>query len=557
MRNCRQRAPINLTNGCRLRDSHLDTAAWMIDRSGLAPPLQAVMTKSTGRPRTLANVRGMLIVLAANGLTRHHTAHNARIGRVIDALSPEERFELGFLAWDSRTGYLQVNRFIDALNDTLTDAPLVTIHDDPVVLDHQEFLTRLLEASQPEDLPTSKSIAVDGTAMESWGALYGDPTTIEDTGPAHLSKTTGKRRSPSGKAKIHGHGPDGRAIHTADRDARGGYRSATNSRKAGAYIGYELHLAVQARDVKATNYIDEVRLGEEVPNLILAARLAPAGTHRGEAVVPILKRLRRTRPATRDLLVDQGYSYAVPGKFAAPLRSVGYRPVFELHPNQRGQYPLDADAHLLDGGLFSPHLPDHHLGEVHFDGRRSLPMPPLGATAEQVKEYQKPFNDRARYRYSVHAGPDDDGYRRLRCPFCAGRGKARAFPKTMRLGPTVPILPVAGGPERCCKGIITVSAEDLALWQDIPFGTTAWFMSYRRRNCVESVNAALKGQFVDIDKGYQSFLRADKITLMLAFTLAGVNIDRANAYRAKHALKPAAYCRKRRTATLDDIIRQG
>ena len=44
---------------------------------------------------------------------------------------------------------------------------------------------------------------------------------------------------------------------------------------------------------------------------------------------------------------------------------------------------------------------------------------------------------------------------------------------------------------------------------------------------------------------------------MLAFTLAGVNIDRANAYRAKHALKPAAYCRKRRTATLDDIIRQG
>lgn len=185
-------------------------------------------------------------------------------------------------------------------------------------------------------------------------------------------------------------------------------------------------------------------------------------------------------------------------------------------------------------------------------------MPPLGATTKQVKEYQKPFNDRARYRYSVHAGPDDDGYRRLRCPFCAGRGKARAFPKTMRLGPTVPILPVAGGPERCCKGIITVSAEDLALWQDIPFGTTAWFMSYRRRNCVEVVNAAPSRASSSIStRATNPSCEPDKIALMLAFTLAGVNIDRANAYRAKHALKPATYCRKRRTATLDDIIRQG
>jgi hypothetical protein len=41
----------------------------------------------------------------------------------------------------------------------------------------------------------------------------------------------------------HAAGRDGHDIYTADRDARAGHRSATNSCPAGPYIGYELHLA--------------------------------------------------------------------------------------------------------------------------------------------------------------------------------------------------------------------------------------------------------------------------------------------------------------------------
>jgi hypothetical protein len=46
-----------------------------------------------------------------------------------------------------------------------------------------------------------------------------------------------------------GVGPDGRKQYTVDPDARAGHRSASNSRAAGPYVGYELPLAVQARDV--------------------------------------------------------------------------------------------------------------------------------------------------------------------------------------------------------------------------------------------------------------------------------------------------------------------
>jgi hypothetical protein len=50
-------------------------------------------------------------------------------------------------------------------------------------------------------------------------------------------------------------------------------------------VGYELHLAVQARDVKWTNYIDKISLSDEVPGVVTCLALTPAGTHRGHAIV--------------------------------------------------------------------------------------------------------------------------------------------------------------------------------------------------------------------------------------------------------------------------------
>jgi hypothetical protein len=97
-------------------------------------------------------------------------------------------------------------------------------------------------------------VAIDGTDVETWGALHGDAVSVDLDGEAAETQlmddgTVPKPKKPAPKAKVLAVGRDGRNQYTADRDARAGHRSATNSRSAGPYVGYELHLAVQAREM--------------------------------------------------------------------------------------------------------------------------------------------------------------------------------------------------------------------------------------------------------------------------------------------------------------------
>ena len=133
-----------------------------------------------------------------------------------------------------------------------------------------------------------------------------------------------------------------------------------------------------------------------------------------------------------------------------------------------------------------------------------------------------------------HSGPDADGVTRWRCPFCAGMLRSRSFPKTMRRPTTVPLVAIDNDPTACCDGILTAMPVELPLWQPIPFGTTAWRLSLGRRQVVESANAALKGAFADLSRGFVRVFGRTKVTVLLGFTIAGYNIDRVRSFRAKH-----------------------
>ena len=80
---------------------------------------------------------------------------------------------------------------------------------------------------------------------------------------------------------------------------------------------------------------------------------------------------------------------------------------------------------------------------------------------------------------------------------------------------------------------------EMAWWQRIPYGTTAWRISMGRRQVVESVNAALKGAFADLARGFFRVMGQVKMTVMLGFTLAAYNLDRIRSFRAKQALDEA------------------
>jgi len=122
----------------------------------------------------------------------------------------------------------------------------------------------------------------------------------------------------------------------------------------------------------------------------------------------------------------------------------------------------------------------------------------------------------------------------MEVPFHAGLLRSRSLPKTMRH------LPL----------FLSVSAvrDDVVLPRDHlcsprrppahpahPVRNHAWRISINRRMSVESVNAAFKGGFVNMVRGFFRVFGLTKMTALLGFTAAAVNVDRIRSYEAKLA----------------------
>ncbi len=67
------------------------------------------------------------------------------------------------------------------------------------------------------------------------------------------------------------------------------------------------------------------------------------------------------------------------------------------------------------------------------------------------------------------------------------------------------------------------------------FRNTAWRISMDRRQVAESANAALKGSFVDVSRGFFRALGRVKVSVLLGFTAAAHKLDRIRSFRAKQA----------------------
>jgi hypothetical protein len=512
-----------------------------------------LVDSEVGRHRTIS-VRAILVACQLNALARHHKGHLVEVARVINAMSDEQRASLGIVDHDPDQTYHRVDRLFNKLCDALDAGHVV----EGVRVDAKWLANRLAAGAVPAEFRTSSSVAVDGTDVETWGALHGDAVTVDLDGEATETQLMDdgmvpKPRKPARRAQVLGVGADGRKRYTVDPDARAGHRSATNSRPAGPYVGYELHLAVQARDVRWTNNVERTLLSDEVPGVVTCFSLVPAGTHRGKAVVDDLIAAKAAGEPIEDVVWDPGYSLCKPGTVHHKLAQSGIHQTFQPVTHQRGPRPFAGDALLIDGQLFSSLLPRE---------LRDLPAPPRGASETEKEPYEARFNLRARWRMARHAAPDTDGATRWRCPFCSGFLRARQFPRTMRRPKTLPLVPVNDGCERCCRGILTAQAAEMAWWQRITYGTTAWRISMGRRQVVESVNAALKGAFTDLGRGFMRVMGVTKMTVMLGFTLASFNLDRIRSFRAKHHLdesgevtqQPRQVRAKRRTGTWAEVI---
>ena len=476
------------------------------------------MDSEVGRHRRLS-LEGLLVAFQINALQRDHQAHLVEAARILNGLDKDHRRRIRIEKWDEDEAYARVTWLFAKLCHLLKDAP-----ED---MDAQWFANRLTRAAIPARYLSSRSVAVDGTDIETWGAFQGSVNAVELDGEAvetQVIEQSAPAQKTVRKAKVLGIGPDGRKIYTPDPDARAGHRSANGDHNAGPYIGYELHLGVQARDVRWTNFTDETILEPEVPNVITTAVLVPAGSHRVKSVVGPLIADKISGHDIDEVIWDPGYSLCKPETTTFPLTRAGISQTFQLVTSQRGIRPFSKEAVLLDGQLYSRLVPTE---------LRDLVFPPRLSSGNWRLAYEDDFNRRARWRLVRHSAPDKDGVTRRRCPFCGGLLKSRNFPKTMRRPARVPMVVLDSEQHTCCRGTVSAPPVDLPLTQRIPFGSTAWRISMNRRMAVESVNAALKGGFVNIQRGFLRVFGLLKQTVLLGFTLAGVNLDRVRSYRAK------------------------
>ncbi len=447
-----------------------------------------------------------------------------------------------------------MDRFFNLLADALERGSSMMIDGVETVIDSCWYLDQFVRASG-HDLPASSvSHAVDGTDIQSWARLHGSIDDIDDElddedkdVPAPTPKPRAEKER---RAKVFGTGPDGRNIYTKDPDARGGRRSAISSRDAGKYVGYELHLAVQARDAGWSDGIERLNLGSDVPPVITMVSLVPAGSHRDDAVVPKLIAEKVAGLEIEDVIWDRGYSQLRPEMTSHPLNQAGIQQTFRPKERQRALKPFNEYAVLIEGHLVSASAPRHLQG--------LLPMPPMGSTAKVKATYEQAFNQLASYRFERLARPDADGTTRWMCPFHAGRLRTRAVPETMRGSRAAPLIELPDG-ARCCDGTVGVQAAELPHWQEVPARTTAWRISFGRRQAVEGANGMLKGGFVNIAHKFFRVFGLTKMRILLAATIVGCNLETIRSFlvrkagEAEAAEKPRTR-KKRRKGTWRDVV---
>ncbi len=287
---------------------------------------------------------------------------------------------------------------------------------------------------------------------------------------------------PDGTGAIGTIGDDGRLIRSADRDARAGYYSATAKRPAGLGLGYDFHIAVAVRATHWSGDSTRLTLKDPTPSYICALAFVAAATNPGTVGREAIEDTTRHAPNLREIVADRGYTEKRTN-FVRYLRERGLDVVMDYRTTEVAR-PKAVTA----GRHQQPVI--NHCGTVLPSWvSETLHTPPEGADEQQRAEF---YDQRSRWRYSPHQHLRG-GAIQMRCPQCAGRVKTNARtrnPQKRRAGGAVPYL---GGvaTEYCCDGLITLNSNQLANYQNVPYGTTAFRASFGRRNQIENTNSQI------------------------------------------------------------------
>ena len=179
------RAPLDTCGGRSTSGAELNLARQLIERSGIVEVLTPFIEADVGRPRQLS-LLGFMAACQLNALNRHHQGHLVEVARTLNALTDVQRRQLGVTDWDPEESYPRVARLFTKLCGVLESGD--------AGVDATWFANQLARAAVPKEFLLSRSVAVDGTDIETWGALHGEAVTVAARRGGHRNPTWRRRR---------------------------------------------------------------------------------------------------------------------------------------------------------------------------------------------------------------------------------------------------------------------------------------------------------------------------------------------------------------------------
>lgn len=261
-------------------------------------------------------------------------------------------------------------------------------------------------------------------------------------------------------------GEDGRIQRTQkDPTVRRGRKTPTSKSPSEFYDGWGVTTVVASGSFTLSRNSDKATLDESVRQYVLATSTNPANTNPGPVGCELIEQALEMAPNVKHVYADQAYTQKE-SSFLVPLRRRG----LELHMG-------------LPDTVHEPNL----IKLKHKDGSKEPVIEFCGNFYHQytpVGKFAGPYEELAPYAWRVHES-GDEGAKRLRCAFCAGHVYNRRFASSKNAKPNAEHVMVPKNAKRCCKGDVTVPAEDLGKFQIPAFGSKAHSKLRGARNPAE------------------------------------------------------------------------
>ena len=463
-----------------LTDEAISFAIDVVDSSGVAERLEALLVRATGRRRTLA-LRALLVALLLLAIDDRPLHLKAATRLLYCSLSAHWRNALGVVGEASTKKSLLARyrcvRYLFHLATSVMD-PSCQVKNRVVSQEALDALAKELSEAEVV-LRRERLESVVGDLLEASIKVCTNEELARFDGSAGLDATVVPlfSRGPSSRAGTCASDPDGGwYVREGDhRDVIG--PKAKKLRKL--FWANEATLVTMGRPPGAV---------PAHPNLVLGACLTRPGEDPGGTAVRLLASLRvRGYPAGR-LGADRGYSQAHPERFHLPVRALGYSLVMDYKETELGRQANSAGAVMVDGTFYCPAMPEVLVG-ASTDLRKGT----IDAATHASR-----IEARTSWRLVRKEGPDADGYERFACP---GQGEhphlncpLRPASAKKALG-QIPVLdPPLDPPKVCTQSAITIAPDVGARHrQDLAFGSPEWARTYATyRNTIEGTNGYVK-----------------------------------------------------------------